>query len=375
MTAKTSKGLSIAERRLVAQRLVGSELDSPVAAARHLLAVQGQDLGGGKWALGARVPGATLADVDAALEARAIVRSWPMRGTLHLLAAEDLKWMLALGTPGVLAATARRRGELGLDPKTLDKARDVVERTLAGGKRLGRAELSDAMVRAKLGTDDPHRAYHMFFYLAQIGCLVMGPPDGAELSFVLVDEWIREHRSYARDEALGELARRYFLGHGPATLADLVRWVKLPQRELKIGVELAKPALEAIVHDGQTYYQSPELAARCAQLGAAKAKAGLLLPGFDEIILGYTDRTATIDKAHEPLVVPGGNGVFLATAVVGARAVATWKKTAKANEVVVELRPFAAGAKSTTGSKSLQKSLAAAASAYARFLGKPVRIA
>jgi winged helix DNA-binding protein len=347
--------MNLAHLRLAAQRIVATDLASPIDVVRHMLALQGQDLPGAKWSIGVRAPAVTLADVDAALERREIVRSWPMRGTLHLLAAEDLKWMIALGTPGVLAASAKRRVELGLDDKTLGKLRAVVEKALAGGKRLTRQDVIAHWNRAKLDAE-PHRAYHALFYLSQTGTLCQGPSE----HYVLVDEWIRTHRTLDRDEALGDLARRYFASHGPATLADLSRWVKLPMRDLKIGLAIAKPAELAL--DGTTYYLAPDAADRVPK---SVARTTVLLPGFDELVLGYADRTATLDKTHEVRIVPGGNGMFLATIVAGGRVVGTWKRVAKAKEIVIETRPFA----------KLPTGLAGAAAAYGRFIGKPARVA
>jgi len=352
---------TIATLRLAAQRIVASDLASPADVVRFMLALQGQDLAGAKWAIGVRAPTATVTAVDAALEAGAIVRSWPMRGTLHLVAAEDLHWLLALGTPGVLAASAKRRAALGLDDKTLGKARTVAERALAGGARLARDELIERWNRAKLGLE-PHRAYHTLFYLAQTGTLCQGPVRDGDACYVLVDEWIRRRRTFDRDEALGELARRYFASHGPATLADLSRWVKLPQRDLEIGLAVARPALAELELGRTTYYLAPDAADR---VPATVARSVVLLPGFDELVLGYADRTATLAAAHEARIVPGGNGVFLATIVAGGRVVGTWKRAARAKEVVVEARPFA----------KLPPGLAAAGAAYGRFLGVPVRIA
>jgi Winged helix DNA-binding domain len=337
--------MDVAKLRMAAQKLAPNAVTAtPVAIVRHMLAMQGQDAPGAKWAIGVRAPGVTLADVDAALAARAIVRSWPLRGTLHIVAAEDLKWLLALHADKTVGTANKRRLELGLDDKTLRKIRDVAEKALAG-KRLSRDALIDVWNRAKLNAE-PHRAYHAIWHLAHHAVICQGPDE----EFVLVDEWIAKHNTYDRDAALGELARRYFISHGPATLADLARWIKLPQRDLKIGLELARKQLVEV--DGM--YMAPKLV-------AAKSPPCLLLPGFDELLLGYDDRTATIEKARESSIVPGGNGVFKATIVAGARVVGTWKRKDKAKEIVVE--PLLWGA--------APKGLAEAASAYGRFLGKP----
>jgi hypothetical protein len=191
----------------------------------------------------------------------------------------------------------------------------------------------------------------VIWHLAREGVLCQGPGE----QFVLVDDWIRGHHRYDRDEALGELARRYFTSHGPATLADLSRWVKLPQRDLKVGVAVAGTQLA--VHAGM--YMAPELA-----VPRSAATSCVLLPGFDELVLGYDDRTATLDRAHEPRIVPGGNGVFRATVVAGGRVVGTWKRIAKARENIVEPALWAAP----------PRGLASAVVAYGRFLGKPTRL-
>lgn len=338
----------LAKHRLAAQRLIGSELTSPVEAARWMLAVQAQDLPGAKWALGLRAPGATLAAVDAALAAGTIVRSWPMRGTLHITPAEDLKWMLALMTPRVLASLGKRQGQLGLDAKTLAKARAVVEKVLPG-KPHTRPELFAALDKAKLNAE-PHRGYHMLFYLAQTGAICMGPAD----SYVLVDEWIKTHRALERDEALGELARRYFLSHGPATLKDLARWGKLAMGDAKRGLELAKSALAH--HDG--YYFAE------ATLSIDAKVPVLALPGFDELILGYEDRTCTLPAQYAERIVPGGNGIFISTIVANGVVVGTWARTQKPKELVITAKPFA----------KLPPGVAAAFEAYGRFVGKAIRI-
>jgi len=317
-----------------------------------MLAIQAQDFPGAKWALGLRAPGTTLADVDAALAAGSIVRSWPMRGTLHLTAAEDLKWMLALMTPRVLAGLTKRQSELQLDAKSLGKAQDVARKALAG-TRLDRQGMFAALDKAKLNAD-PHRGYHMLFYLAQTGVVCMGPDD----CYVLVDEWIKTSRELAREEALGELALRYFRSHGPATIADLQRWGKLTAGDAKLGTQLAAPALAK--HDAY-YFDEATLAIRAPV-------PVLALPGFDELILGYEDRTCTLPAEHGDRIVPGGNGMFISTIVANGVVVGTWARTQKPKQIVIEARPFA------PLSASVAKGFARAAAAYGAFVGKAVTV-
>ena len=348
---------NLSKLRLVAQRLVGSTFTTPLEVARWMLAVQAQDLPAAKWALGIRAPGTKLADVDAALTAGTIVRSWPMRGTLHLTPAEDLKWMLALATPRVLAGAKARQQALKLDDKTFGKARDVAHKVLAGRKQLTRGALLEAFNAAKLNAE-PHRGYHILWYLAQTGSICLGPAEGKDQSYVLCDEWIAAPRELLREESLGELARRYFLSHGPATVKDLARWAKLTMPDARVALELAKPALAH--HDG--YYFDERTV-------VPETSTVLALPAFDELILGYEDRTCSLPAEFADRVVPGGNGVFLSTIAVNGEIVGTWARTQKAKEVVVEARPFKK--LTAVAAKGFERAVAT----YSAFLGKPVRVA
>ncbi|MFT3696875.1 MAG: winged helix DNA-binding domain-containing protein [Kofleriaceae bacterium] len=300
----------LAQRRVAAQWLVGSPAKSITDVARHMLATQAQEFAGSKWALGIRAPGTTIKDVDDAYAARSIVRAWPMRGTLHVCAAEDLGWLTALLAPRVVAGAKKRHDQLGFDQKQFGKVRDTAEKALAG-KQLSREQMFAAFDKAKLNAD-PHRGYHMLWYLAQIGTVCM-----AGDAYALCSEWIAKPRTLDREEALGELAVRYFRSHGPATKADLQRWGKLVAADTKIAIELARPH---VATHGDYFFD---------EANAPAAKATLALPPFDELILGYEDRTCTLSEAHAEKIVPGGNGVFLSTIVENGVATGIWKRTKK----------------------------------------------
>jgi hypothetical protein len=135
--------------------------------------------------------------------------------------------------------------------------------------------------------------------------------------------------------ALGELARRYFASHGPATVADLVRWTGLTVRDVRRGLEIAGEALTTIEVDGVAYHLAPET------LDAPMPTRGvLMLPGFDEYVLGYRDRSSALAPEHSDAIVPGGNGIFKATIVVDGEVVGTWSRKATSREVVVDPAPF-----------------------------------
>jgi hypothetical protein len=358
----SSSRSAIGRLRTANQRLVGSVWTTPLDAVRFMLAMQGQDFPGVKWAIGLRVPGSTEADVDAAFAAGQIVRSWPMRGTLHVTAAEDLPWMLALLGERVVDGAASRRAALQLDRRDLDRARDLAIRHLEGGRALARTQLLAAMDAGGVSTDG-QRGYHVLFYLAITGTICLGPVRGKEQAFVLLEEWITKPRRLEHDEALEELARRYFVSHGPATLADFSGWAKLTMKDVRAGVALAREHLVDLTVEGTTYLMAEDAEAVLARARPEVSAAVIALPGFDEYVLGYKERSAVLAPEHFGRVVPGGNGVFMPTIVVDGQVRGTWRRTARRKETAVESLPF---------SPKERLELAPAAAAWARFTGTTI---
>jgi len=234
----------VARRRIEAQHLEVTDLRRPRDVVAWLGAVQAQDYLGALWAVGVRLAPAaqaTEALIEAALADRSIVRSWPMRGTLHFVAAEDLRWLLALLGPRLVARAARRHAELDLDAATFTRSRALLEKALEGGRCLTRAELYRVLSHGKVSPAG-QRGIHILQRLALDGVLCFGARQGKQQTFALVDEWLApglastDSKARSRDESLFELARRYFTGHGPATLADFTWWTGLPAAEAKAYV-------------------------------------------------------------------------------------------------------------------------------------------
>lgn len=253
------------------------------------------------------------------------------------LTAQDVAWMLPLMTPGPRAGAATRRPQLGLSEDDVERAGELAVAALAGGG-ITRAELLAVWTDAGLSPTGG-RGYHLVVELAQRRMLCFGPYRGKDQLIVAVEAWVRAPRVLAREEALAELALRFFRGHGPATVKDLMRWTGLPARDVRPGVEAVRSQLAAVTVDGTEHLLDP---ATLDLLGTHReaAREVLLLPGFDEIVLGYADRSATVDPAYASRIVPGGNGVFRPTVLVDGRAVATWKRVGTGSKRRLELDPF-----------------------------------
>ena len=367
-SAFTADRRRLTAMRLAAQRIAPGEPATPGQVVRSMLAMQGQDFPGARWSIGLRGHGLTDHEVGAAFDARDIVRSWPMRGTLHVVAAEDIGWMLALMAPRVIAATATRRAQLGITEDDLQRTRDAVVAALEGGRALEREALLSA-ISAGGTVIDGQRGYHLLGHLAQTGVIVLGPISGRQQAYVLLAAWVRDPRRLERDEALGELAGRYFRSHGPATERDLARWSGLPLGDVRRGLAICGVRLARLELGGTTYHLAPEVLDSIPAAPTARAAPEVrVLPGFDEYLLGYGDRSAAVAPEHAQAVVPGNNGMFLPTIVIDGEVVGTWRRTARTREVVIDLSPF------HPLPDTVNEGIAAAVQAYGAFLGKPARI-
>ena len=369
MTARRADLLRMRRR---AQLLDPPAAGDPTAVVHRMLAVQAQDFGAACWALGARCPGSTRDDVLAALDAGSIIRSWPMRGTLHFVPPVDLRWMLGVTTTRMVAGLTARHRQLELESADFVRARDIATDALAGGGRIGRAELM-ALWEANGIATAGQRGYHLIYFLAQTGVLCWGPTHKTQQALVLLDEWAppATARQLEPDEALGEFLLRYLLGHGPATVKDFVWWTKGTMAGAKTAIAVLGDRIGRLEVDGVEYLVAAEHAdggEHAEDRGKASRAAVDLLPAFDEYLLGYQGRSPVIDDAHFTVVVPGKNGVFAPILVSKGRVVGTWRRTTASTSVAVEPLPFG---RLTAAERAGVKR---AATAYGRFLGLPATV-
>ena len=350
------KNTDIARLRLASQHLTGTKFDTPTETVRFMGAVQAQDYAGGLWAVGLRTTNASEPMIERAIAEREIVRTWPMRRTLHFVAAEDVRWMLELLTPRVIAASAARQHYFGLDESVFARSRKALTRALAGGKQLRRAGVYERLETAGVSTADG-RGLHIVARLALEGLICFGAREGKQPTFALLDEWVPASPRLERDEALAELARRYFTSHGPATVQDYVWWSGLTTKDARAGIEMAKAHLAQEKSDGQTYWLSPAMT-----IAKAPKPSSFLLPPYDEYTIAYKDRSAVLDPSYASRVNTG-NGVFSPAVVVEGQLVGLWTRTLKKDTVVITPTPF------EEFSAAARRAIARAANRYGEFLG------
>jgi hypothetical protein len=338
--------------------------DRTVAAAHDVVtwfgAMQAQDLASGLWSLGVRLPGSTEVEMLAALEDGAILRTWPMRGTIHLVPAEDAHWMIDLMGSKMLATGHRRRENLGLTLADVERATRALADALAGGRRLTRAQALATINEAGVSTEG-QRGYHVLWYAAQSGVTCIGPQVDGEQTFVLLDEWAPRPRRLSAREGAAELAFRYFRSHGPASVQDFAGWTGLGLGISRTAIADNHGRLSSVTVDGVENWVSVELTDDPA---ARPAKTPVALPGFDEFLLGYKDRNLVIPPGRFDAVVPGGNGIFRATVVADGVVVGTWTRTLTASKVKITLQPF--DPLSATRGNAVERALGT----YAAYLGR-----
>jgi hypothetical protein len=350
---------SLASLRLAAQRISPPHAagTTPESVVSRLGAVQAQDYRGALWSIALRIVGCTQADVERAIAGRAIVRTWPMRGTLHFVAAADARWMLELLAPRVMRSAAGRHRQLELDAATMRRSRTLIARALAAEPVLSRNALFAVLQQGGVATTG-QRGIHILRHLCMDRMLCFGPHAERLPTFTLFDDWIPPSPTRERDEALQAIAERYFTSHGPATLRDFVWWTGLTVADAKLALTLAQPVLARMrVGDAELWMANePPAASRLTSRAH-------LLPGFDELLLGYKDRSAVLPPELAPDVVPGNNGVFQATLVLDGRVCGIWRRTTTAKGTTLAAEPLA------DLGPAARRAFAAPVARYATFLG------
>ena len=356
------KNFDIARLRLHNQRLSTTTFKHPADVVGWLGAVQSQDYAGAKWALGQRVQNASNAVIEQAFNEGAILRTHVMRPTWHFVRPEDIRWMLDLTAPRVNALCATYYRKLELDAATFKRSNALLTKNLQGGKQLTRAELTSLLQKNSIATDDLLRFTYLIVRAELDGVVCSGARRGKQFTYALLDERAPQTRTLERDAALAELAKRYFVSHGPATLKDFVWWSGLTMADANKGLDSIRSQLISEVENGQTYWFADSTPM------SAPSPTVHLLPDYDEYTVGYTDRSAIFDGSHINKLDSRGSELAQYILVLDGHIAGTWKRTLKKNEVVIELVRF------RDFTKAEEQAIADATERYGKFLGLPVRL-
>jgi hypothetical protein len=354
---------SIAHRRLLSQRLTGSPFEQPDEAVRWLVAVQAQDYAGAKWALGLRLQAAADLEVEQAFTEGAILRTHLMRPTWHFVTPADIRWMLALTAPRVNAANTPYYRKLELDQTLFSRSSAALVKALAGGQQKTREELRAALEGAGVPTRGELRMSYLMMRAELDGIVCSGPRLGKQFTYMLLDERAPKGQTLEREQALAELALRYFMSRGPATVHDFAKWSGLTLADTRRGLEEVQAQLLHEVVDGRSYWSSPSLPTEIDASPGAH-----LLSIYDEYISGYKDRSAIGNAEDAAKLIALGNALNYVIIVDG-QIVGAWKRAFKKDAVAIELNIF------TPLTETGNSAVAEAAERYGKFLNLPVALA
>ncbi|HYG83668.1 MAG TPA: winged helix DNA-binding domain-containing protein [Verrucomicrobiae bacterium] len=343
--------------RLYNQRLLHSEFTTPDQVVKWFGAIQAQEMPISFYAFGLRIPGSTEVAIEQATTDKTIVRTWPMRSTLHFVPADDTLWMTRLLGPRQNRKTASIYRNLGITEGQLSKARSVLENSLSETPT-PRQQVYELLESHGIDTKGSKGA-HLMRYWAQEGLLCQGPRSGKQQTFVLLRAWIPDAEQPSTEEALALLARRYFQSHGPATIQDFMWWSGLTKTEAQQGIGAIKNDFTSEDIAGKNYIFYPLVAPK-TQL----QHPPLLLPPFDEYTVAYADRSAVMGTADMKAV---GYGID-PNIIINGQSVGRWKRVTKGRGVAVQLSPF------QELSPATHAAITAAAQRYAAFIGTDVSV-
>jgi hypothetical protein len=320
-------------------------------------AVQAQDLGMVKWAVGIRTQNTTVLDFDDAFNRGEIIRTHLMRPTWHLVSADDIYWLLELTAPRIKSGMKSRHRELELTEDIISMANRIIGKVLMEKSYASREELATKFQQAGIRTNE-NRLSHILFCAELDGLICSGPANGNKQTYSLLSKRVPNKRALTKEESLAELAKRYFISHGPATLKDFAWWSGLSLTEAKKAVDFVKTGFFSETTGSETYWFPNSFS------GLKQKGTGLhLLPAYDEFLISYTNRSASISKVDNPKAI-SNNGIFRPIIVANGQVAGTWKRTIKKETIIVEPEFF------TPCDPLIKLQFEDAAKRYVRFLGK-----
>ncbi len=354
----------IALHRLSSQKLACTDLSTAPAVVSWMGAMQAQDYPMAKWAIGLRLPASTDQSIETALTNGDILRTHLLRPTWHFVTPADIGWLIDLTASQIKAGQRSRDHDLELTEETYAKSNRIIERALSGGDHLPRESLIALLNQAGIATDQ-NRASHLFMRAELEKLICSGVTRGNKTTYALLSERVQNPRSLARDEALLELARRYFASRSPATYQDFLWWSGLPAKDATQALESVKPDLYSETVDGATYWLSPEIHFEKVEA----VNSVLLVPVYDELLISYANRTAVISSGLEQhLKEISDRGVFRPIIVINGRVGGIWKRIINKDSMIVDLQPF------SELDPAVLRQVGSKAEHFARFFGKNVEI-
>jgi len=345
--------LDIAKQRLYNQHISRQVFKEPEELVKWMGAVQAQDYASAKWAVGLRLQNGRHETIEKAVADGSIIRLHVLRPTWHFVSPSDVRWMLDLTAPRIYAASASQNRLLQLDSAIFKRSNDALAKALGDAGQLPRAELKAVLENAGIKTGE-QRFIHLLMRAELDKIICSGARQGKQFTYALFDDRVPASAPLVKDEALAQLARRYFISRGPATVRDFSWWSGVAIADAVRGLDIIKSQLRSLVVDGREYWTSPDI-----QPSDLKTPVAHLLPAFDEFAVAYTDRTAIVKPVY---LTQARYVIFDPIIVVNDLVIGNWKRSFSKSKADITLTPFG------KLNKSEIKSVDAASKRYRKFI-------
>lgn len=325
----------ISHHRLVSQKLLKTSSNSPQEIVQHFAAIQAQNYAMGKWAIGSRCD-ASEKEVEEAINSAQIIRTHILRPTWHFVSADDIYWMLDLSGPQVKRIILADTKKHGYDEKEFDKINSAIEKMLAGNNHLTRDEIMQELNFKKAPGECFLSPVLIMMYAELEGLVCNGKMKGKQMTYAILEERVSKPKSskLTKEEGLVKLALKYFASHGPATITDFSWWSGFPPTICKQIINAISLQLNSVEIEGQKFWFGKDYSDENNFHESVH-----FLPAFDEILISYKTREASILLEHQSKAFTN-NGIFKPVILENSKVIGTWKRTIKKNHVKIETQLF-----------------------------------
>jgi hypothetical protein len=293
----------MASRRLASQHIARRSFTRVHELVGFMGAVQAQDYPMARWAIGTRLSHVTDKGVERALAKGEIVRAHLLRPTWHIVAARDVRWLLALTAPNIRSSMGKRHRDLELAAPVISRCNRALEKALASAGAMTREEIARLLERNGIATSEDNRLAHILMLAELDGVVCSGPPRANKPTYALLDERVPAKKTVQREDGLAELARRYFTSRGPASLRDFQWWSGLRVGDARLALALARGSLDSETANSETHWFSSSV---CGDWG--RDRDVHLLPAYDELLISYRDRSASLGSPHHARTISSNVG-------------------------------------------------------------------
>lgn len=323
----------ISHYRLVSQKLYKTAPNFPQEIVRHLGAIQAQDYAMAKWAIGSRCDSSEK-EIEEAINSAQIIRTHILRPTWHFVAAEDIHWMLDVSGPQVKRTVASYVKKYGFDAKKLDQINASIEKILAGNNHLTRDEIMQELNIKKMLSEN-FLSSPIMMNAELEGLVCNGKMKGKQMTYALLEERVAKPKTnLSKEEALAKLAQRYFESHGPATVLDFSWWSGFSPTTCNLVINSIESELNSVRIDNQKYW----FGANFTNEDNFRESVHFL-PAFDEILISYKTREASIFLEHQSKAFTN-NGIFKPIILENGKVIGTWKRIIKKDHAKIETHFF-----------------------------------